>query len=96
MINTPTVKVSDLLKILPKEIIDECEWHADDVIVITVGETLLSDGSSFKSISLDEEHDCADMDSDNENIPMSKKELAGYIVSNSIELVQMLEKEDET
>jgi len=27
---------------------------------------------------------------------MSKKELAGYIVSNSIELVQMLEKEDET
>ena len=63
MLSTPKVKVSDLLRILPKEIIDECEWHADDVIVLTTGETVLSDGSSFKSMSLDEEHDYADMES---------------------------------
>tara|TARA_R110002050_G_scaffold265442_1_gene406532 strand:+ start:35 stop:535 length:501 start_codon:yes stop_codon:yes gene_type:complete len=96
MLSTPKVKVSDLLRILPKEIIDECEWHADDVIVLTTGETLLSDGSSFKSMSLDEEHDYADMESDGESVPMSERELAGYIVSNSVELLRMLEKEDES
>ena len=96
MLSTPKVKVSDLLRILPKEIIDECEWHADDVIVLTTGETVLSDGSSFKSMSLDEEHDYADMESDDDDVPVSKKELAGYLVSNSVELLRMLEKEDES
>jgi len=95
-LSTPKVKVSDLLRILPKETIDECGWHEDDVIVISVGETWLSDGSSFKCLTLDEEHDCADMDSDDESVPMSERELAGYIVSHSVELLRMLEKEDES
>ena len=87
------IKVEELMKVLPEEDIKECGWDKDDHIVVTVTETQLSDGKSFKSISLDEEFDVADMDSQ-ETVPMTKKELAGYIVDNSISLLKLLNEEE--
>lgn len=87
------IQVSELMKVLPEEDIKECGWDKDDHIVVTVTETELSDGKSFKSISLDEEFDVADMDSQ-ETVPMTKKELAGYIVNNSISLLKLLNEEE--
>lgn len=81
------------MKVLPEEDIKECGWDKDDHVVVTVTETQLSDGKSFKSISLDEEFDVADMDSQ-ETVPMTKKELAGYIVDNSISLLKLLNEEE--
>ena len=87
------IKVEELMKVLPEEDIKECGWDKDDHVVVTVTETQLSDGKSFKSISLDEEFDVADMDSQ-ETVPMTKKELAGYIVDNSISLLKLLNEEE--
>jgi hypothetical protein len=87
------IKVSELMKVLPEEDIKECGWDKDDHVVVTVTETELSDGKSFKSISLDEEFDVADMDSQ-ETVPMTKKELAGYMVDNSISLLKLLNEEE--
>ncbi len=87
------IQVSELMKVLPEEDIKECGWDKDDHVVVTVTETQLSDGKSFKSISLDEEFDVADMDSQ-ETVPMTKKELAGYIVNNSISLLKLLNEEE--
>jgi len=87
------IQVSELMKVLPEEDIKECGWDKDDHVVVTVTETQLSDGKSFKSISLDEEFDVADMDSQ-ETVPMTKKELAGYIVDNSISLLKLLNEEE--
>ena len=95
-LSTPKVKVSDLLRVLPKEIIDECEWSSDDVIVLTVSEMFGSHETSFKSICLDEEHNLADMDREYDEVPVSKKELTGYIVSHATTLLQMIEDEDES
>ena len=95
-LSTPKVKVSDLLRVLPKEIIDECEWSLDDVIVLTVSEMFGSHETSFKSICLDEEHNLADMDREYDEVPVSKKELTGYIVSHATTLLQMIEDEDES
>lgn len=81
------------MKVLPEEDIKECGWDKDDHVVVTVTETQLSDGKSFKSLSLDEEFDVADMDSQ-ETVPMTKKELAGYIVDNSISLLKLLNEEE--
>jgi len=93
-LSTPKVKVSDLLRVLPKETIDECGWHLNDVIVLTVSETFVNRGESFKGITLDEERNLAYMDSNYDYVSMSKKELAGYMVSHSTELLQMIENED--
>jgi len=87
------IKVEELMKVLPEEDIKECGWDKDDHVVVTVTETQLSDGKSFKSLSLDEEFDVADMDSQ-ETVPMTKKELAGYIVDNSISLLKLLNEEE--
>jgi len=87
------IKVEELMKVLPEEDIKECGWDKDDHVVVTVTETQLSDGKSFKSISIDEEFDVADMDSQ-ETVPMTKKELAGYIVDNSISLLKLLNEEE--
>ena len=95
-LSTPKVKVSDLLRVLPKEIIDECEWSSDDVIVLTVSEMFGSHETSFKSICLDEEHNLADMDREYDEVPVSKKELTGYIVSHATTLLQMIEDEEES
>ena len=95
-LSTPKVKVSDLLRVLPKEIIDECEWSSDDVIVLTVSEMFGSHETSFKSICLDEEHNLADMDREYDEVPVSKRELTGYIVSHATTLLQMIEDEDES
>lgn len=81
------------MKVLPAEDIKECGWDKDDHIVVTVTETELSDGKLFKSLSLDEEFDVADMDSQ-ETVPMTKKELAGYMVDNSISLLKLLNEEE--
>ena len=87
------IKVEELMKVLPEEDIKECGWDKDDHVVVTVTETQLSDGKSFKSISIDEEFDVADMDSQ-ETVPMTKKELAGYMVDNSISLLKLLNEEE--
>ena len=87
------IKVEELMKVLPEEDIKECGWDKDDHVVVTVTETQLSDGKSFKSLSLDEEFDVADMDSQ-ETVPMTKKELAGYMVDNSISLLKLLNEEE--
>ena len=46
------IKVEELMKVLPEEDIKECGWDKDDHVVVTVTETQLSDGKSFKSIIL--------------------------------------------
>ena len=89
------IKASELMKVLPKEDIKECGWHKEDNIVVTVSETYLDNSTSFKSISLDKECDLADMDSQ-DVVPITKKELAGYIVSSSMDLLKLINKEEST
>jgi len=100
MITNPTIKASDLIKILPsgvgEELLSECDWSSDDVIVLTVSEVFGSHETSFKSICLDEEHNLADMDREYDEVPVSKRELTGYIVSHATTLLQMIEDEDES
>ena len=93
MIMNSVIEVSELMKVLPEEDIKECGWHKNDNIVVTVTETHLDDGTSFKSISLDEEFDVADMDSQ-DNVPLTKEELAGYMVSHSLDLLKLIKKEE--
>ena len=64
-----------------EELLSECDWSSDDVIVLTVSEVFGSHETSFKSICLDEEHNLADMDREYDEVPVSKRELTGYIVS---------------
>ena len=83
------IKASELMKVLPKEDIKECGWHKEDNIVVTVSETYLDNSTSFKSISLDNECDVADMDSQ-DAVPLTKQELV------AMNLLKLINKEEST